>query len=85
MDWSNRFTLKGFLPCIHPFKWMGRVEKKESYELVFKWFATWEKEHELCLRKFANPTHKKEGAMTIRIPDNGSRGRARLGCACPQH
>ena len=50
MDWSNRFTLGGFIVSYSTFE-MGWevIEKQGDYEVVFRWFPSKQKAENFCL------------------------------------
>jgi hypothetical protein len=50
MDWSNRFTLGGFTVTYSTFQMaLEVVEKKEGYEVAFRWFYSKQKAEDFCL------------------------------------
>ena len=52
MDWSNRFTLGGFIVFYSTFQQMWEViEKRDGYEVAFRWFYSKKKAEAFCLRK----------------------------------
>jgi len=54
MDWSNRFTIGGFNVTYSTFQMAWEVvEKKEGYEVAFRWFYSRKKAEAFCLRKIA--------------------------------
>ena len=54
MDWSNRFTLGGFIVSYSTFE-MGWevIEKQGDYEVVFRWFPSKQKAENFCLGRIA--------------------------------
>ena len=52
MDWANRFTLGGFTVSYSSFQRAWEViEKKDGYEVVFRWFTSKNKAEAFCLSK----------------------------------
>ena len=52
MDWANRFTLAGFTVTYSTFQMAWEViEKREGYEVAFRWFRTWEQAEGSCVKK----------------------------------
>ena len=50
MDWSNRFTLGGFIVSYSSFKMAWEViEKQGDYEVAFRWFPSKQKAENFCL------------------------------------
>ena len=50
MDWSNRFTLGGFIVSYSTFE-MGWevIEKQGDYDVVLRWFPSKQKAENFCL------------------------------------
>jgi len=52
MDWSNRFTLGGFTVTYCTFEMAWEViEKRDGYEIAFRWFSSQKKAEEFYLVK----------------------------------
>ena len=50
MDWSNRFTIRGFTASYSSFQMAWEViEKKGDYEIIFRWFPSKQKAEDFCL------------------------------------
>ena len=50
MDWSNRFTIGGFTVSYSSFQMDWEViEKKDDYEVAFRWFPSKQKAEDFCL------------------------------------
>ena len=52
MDWANRFTFGGFIITDSTFQmaWEA-VEKKDGYEVAYRWFGSRKKAEAFCLGK----------------------------------
>ena len=52
MDWANRFSLGGFTVTYSTFQMAWEVvEKKEGYEVAFRWFYSKKKAVAFCYKK----------------------------------
>ena len=52
MDWTNRFTLAGFTVTYSTFQMAWEVvEKRDGYEIAFRWFYSKKKAEVFCMRK----------------------------------
>ena len=50
MDWSNRFTLGGFIVTYSTFQMAWEmIEKRDGYEVAFRWFPSKQKAEDICL------------------------------------
>ena len=50
MDWANRFTFAGFTVTYCTFQMAWEViEKKDDYEVAFRWFSSKQKAEDFCL------------------------------------
>ena len=57
MDWSNRFTLGGFTVTYCTFEMAFEVvEKRDGYEIAFRWFYSKKKAEVFCMRKIRGGT-----------------------------
>jgi len=55
MDWSNRFTLAGLIVSYSSFQMAWEViEKRDDYEVAFRWFPSKQKAVNFCLGCICN-------------------------------
>ena len=55
MDWANRFILGRFIVSYSKFQMTSKViEKREGYEVAFRWFPSRKKAEAFCHKKNSN-------------------------------
>ena len=64
MDWSNRFTFRGFTVSYNTFYQMWEVIKeKDGIEVSYRWFPTKEKAEAFAINKLATAVNLNTKAV----------------------